>query len=188
MTPESPGIEGLERALERGGGWSVLKMTPAHVEMLTAGRVAGELAGKAKTVVIGGEDLRPELEKAEEQAPGTRVINEYGPTETVVGCSVHEVSEGDEKEERVSIGRPIGGARVYVMDERQRVWDRYKGRVVHRRIGSGEGIRGMRSRRLRGWSLTRTEWRAGRGCTVPEITGGGRRTGSWSAWDEWTGR
>ena len=69
------------------------------------------------------------------------MINEYGPTETVVGCSVHEVSEGDEKEERVSIGRPIGGARVYVMDERQRVWDRYKGRVVHRRIGSGEGIR-----------------------------------------------
>ena len=39
----------------------MLKMTPAHVEMLTAGRVAGELAGKAKTVVIGGEDLRPEL-------------------------------------------------------------------------------------------------------------------------------
>ncbi|TMQ83480.1 non-ribosomal peptide synthetase, partial [Actinomadura soli] len=49
------------------------------------------------------------------------VVNEYGPTETVVGCSVHEVRAGDLSGELsggvVPIGRPIANTRLFVLDE-----------------------------------------------------------------------
>ena len=40
-------------------------------------------------------------------APGTHIFNEYGPTETVVGCSVHELVAGQPLTDPVPIGRPI---------------------------------------------------------------------------------
>jgi non-ribosomal peptide synthase protein (TIGR01720 family) len=51
-----------------------------------------------------------------EKASGARLINEYGPTETVVGSVVHEV-RGDEEGVWVAIGRPIANTRVYILDE-----------------------------------------------------------------------
>ncbi len=30
-----------------------------------------------------------------DRSPGTVIVNEYGPTETVVGCCVYEVGPGD---------------------------------------------------------------------------------------------
>ena len=44
------------------------------------------------------------------------MINEYGPTETVVGCCVHEADEVDFAGESVPIGRPIANTRLYVLD------------------------------------------------------------------------
>ena len=49
-------------------------------------------------------------------APRTRLINEYGPTETVVGCCVHEVSAEDVAAGVVPIGRPIANTELYVLD------------------------------------------------------------------------
>ncbi len=48
-------------------------------------------------------------------APETRFINEYGPTETVVGCSVHEATEV--REGPVPIGQPIANMKLYVLDD-----------------------------------------------------------------------
>jgi acyl-coenzyme A synthetase/AMP-(fatty) acid ligase/acyl carrier protein len=48
------------------------------------------------------------------------VVNEYGPTETVVGCCVFEVRAGQEVGEPVPVGRPIANMRLYVLDERLR--------------------------------------------------------------------
>src|SRR5262249_16659231 len=49
-------------------------------------------------------------------APQVRLFNEYGPTETVVGCMIHEVGEADLHAASVPIGRPIWNTRVYVLD------------------------------------------------------------------------
>jgi non-ribosomal peptide synthetase component F len=67
-------------------------------------------------LVIGGEALYEEQVRWwREQAGAVRLFNEYGPTETVVGCCVAEV------EGVVSIGRPIGNTQLYVLDERMEV-------------------------------------------------------------------
>src|SRR5262249_40896688 len=49
-------------------------------------------------------------------APGTRLINEYGPTETVVGSCVYEVPSGSFPAGPVPIGRPIANTQIYILD------------------------------------------------------------------------
>jgi arthrofactin-type cyclic lipopeptide synthetase C len=65
-----------------------------------------------KTLLIGGDRLRRLPEGGQEYS----VVNNYGPTEaTVVATSgVVEASGG-----AVTIGRPIGNTRIYILDEQQ---------------------------------------------------------------------
>ena len=49
-------------------------------------------------------------------APATKLINEYGPTETVVGCCVYDAAREGSFSGPVPIGRPIANARLYVLD------------------------------------------------------------------------
>lgn len=44
--------------------------------------------------------------------------NLYGPTEATVACSGHEIGDLPAECTRVPIGRPLAGARLYVLDER----------------------------------------------------------------------
>lgn len=114
-------IDHIRAALQSGRRWSLVKLTPAHLELLNAMIPAGELAGLTRFVVLGGEALldrhvAPWLENA----PETRLINEYGPTETVVGCCVFEagspVAASGGVAGSVPIGRPIANTRLYVLD------------------------------------------------------------------------
>jgi amino acid adenylation domain-containing protein/non-ribosomal peptide synthase protein (TIGR01720 family) len=116
---EAEGVDGLPEAIERGEGFSLIKITPAHLSLLNEVVADGELASKTRLLVIGGDALSgARLASWRRHAPQTRLINEYGPTETVVGCCVHEVSDADLADETVPIGRPIANARLYVLDPR----------------------------------------------------------------------
>ena len=109
------GVDLLASALRSESDFSLIKITPAHLEALTELLTAEEVAGKVGCLVIGGEALFNEkLEFWRAHAPDTRIINEYGPTETVVGCCVYEV-DGDSSG-AVPIGRPIENTRLYVLD------------------------------------------------------------------------
>ncbi len=111
------GVEGLAAVLREGNAFGLVKVVPGHLVLLRELLSAGELASAAWRLVVGGEalagaDVRSWLEKA----PGTVIVNEYGPTETVVGCCVFEVTAGQEVPELVPIGAPAAGTRLYVLD------------------------------------------------------------------------
>ncbi|GAB5535917.1 MAG: hypothetical protein Rubg2KO_21660 [Rubricoccaceae bacterium] len=69
-----------------------------------------------KCVIAAGEALPPALAaRHHERLPHASLFNEYGPTEATVWATVHRVPPNVETS-RVPIGRPIPGARVYVLD------------------------------------------------------------------------
>ncbi len=117
LAPEAPGIEGLRQTLSMRNPLSLLKITPAHLDMLGQSLHPDELAQAAQTLVIGGEALhRESLSIWRQHAPRTRLINEYGPTETVVGCCIYEVPQDEELVGVVPIGRPIPNTQIYLLD------------------------------------------------------------------------
>ena len=118
MLAEMPGVEELARALRQSQELGAVKLTPAHLRGLRQEFGAQYHGGKPAVMVIGGEALFAEdVQYWQEQFSETRLINEYGPTETVVGCCVYEV-RGDEAG-AVPIGRPISNTELYVLDGAQ---------------------------------------------------------------------
>ena len=117
LLPEGEGARHLVAALRQGKGRSLLKITPAHLDLLALQLGPAEMAQVAGTVVIGGEQLFAErLRPWRRHAPHARLINEYGPTETVVGCCTYELRPNDPDSGPVPIGRPIANTRLYVLD------------------------------------------------------------------------
>jgi acyl-coenzyme A synthetase/AMP-(fatty) acid ligase/acyl carrier protein len=76
-----------------------------------------EMTSRVSALVVGGENL---LAKAiafwQQNAAGTRIFNEYGPTETVVGCCVYEAQKSEDGVGSVPIGRPIANTQIYILD------------------------------------------------------------------------
>ncbi|MER6564422.1 amino acid adenylation domain-containing protein, partial [Streptomyces sp. NPDC001027] len=117
VSPEG-GVEGLADLLrDGGGGFGLAKVVPAHLPLLAATLTDGQVKDAAVTWVVGGEALPGAVVRAWlERAPESVVVNEYGPTETVVGCAVFEVRAGQEVGEPVPVGRPIANMSLYVLD------------------------------------------------------------------------
>ncbi|NGO44964.1 non-ribosomal peptide synthase/polyketide synthase [Streptomyces ureilyticus] len=93
----------------------LLKITPSHLKLL---ETLPDRTSDARNLVIGGEALDGDLlQRWRERHPDALIVNEYGPTEATVGCVVHEIAPGDQLTPgSVPIGRPLAGARVYVLD------------------------------------------------------------------------
>ncbi|MFC5833511.1 amino acid adenylation domain-containing protein [Nonomuraea insulae] len=119
LLPPDPHLEHLAGLLLRPGDFSLLKITPGHVDVLREVLATDEPLTSVRTYVVGADELRAETAIAWRQiAPHARIINEYGPTETVVGCSVYPIGADLDPSAPVSIGRPIANTRMYVLDER----------------------------------------------------------------------
>ncbi|HEY0737078.1 MAG TPA: amino acid adenylation domain-containing protein, partial [Herpetosiphonaceae bacterium] len=117
LLPEDQGLDNLGAALAPDAALSLVKLTPAHVDLLNTMLPANTLAGRANALIIGGEALRAETVDAWRAfAPDTRLINEYGPTETVVGCCVYEVPPTGDVDSVIPIGRPIANTQLYILD------------------------------------------------------------------------
>ena len=74
----------------------------------------------ARLVLAGGEAMRPDAARAWAAAPGgARLLNVYGPTETVVSCAAFEVGAGfaHGDDARVPLGAPMPGRHAYVLDD-----------------------------------------------------------------------
>jgi amino acid adenylation domain-containing protein len=112
------GAEGLAELVRSSPEFGLAKVVPAHLPLLGEMLAEKESASAARTWVVGGEALQGEVVREWlARAPQAVVVNEYGPTETVVGCSVFEARAGQEFADSVPIGRPVANTRLYVLDE-----------------------------------------------------------------------
>ena len=117
LLPEAWGLEALATGLRRRSNFSLVKITPAQLELLSHQLAADELSERTHAFIIGGENLAAEQVNIwRDRAPHTQLVNEYGPTETVVGCCVHTVQPGDSRSGSIPIGRPIINTQLYILD------------------------------------------------------------------------
>jgi amino acid adenylation domain-containing protein len=123
LIPEPDEITALTEALCSGDGFSLVKITPAHLDLLTSSLLREQGRGHsrrlitARALIVGGEALSASsLTFWRDYAPGTKIINEYGPTETVVGSCVYEVTTETLRYGTVPIGRPIANTEIYLLD------------------------------------------------------------------------
>jgi amino acid adenylation domain-containing protein len=92
-----------------------LKATPSQLELFV--RLAAT-PRPLRTVVVGGEAFRrPVAQRVSDScSPGVRIFNEYGPTEAVVGCMIHEWSPDDDRGVDVPIGHACPGSELRILD------------------------------------------------------------------------
>ncbi|MET4731307.1 amino acid adenylation domain-containing protein, partial [Lysobacter enzymogenes] len=105
-----------------GHDW-LFKLTPAHLDGLYANYPAHSGPSERRhCLVIGGEQLTTATvaKWQRDRLPNAEYVNEYGPTETVVGCSIYTVRTPADLARcghAVAIGRPIQNTRLYVLNE-----------------------------------------------------------------------
>jgi amino acid adenylation domain-containing protein len=117
LLPEDQAIEALGTALAEQADFSAVKITPAHLDLINQTLPPAVAPGSTRALIIGGEALYGHsLSFWRENAPQTRIINEYGPTETVVGCCVYELGPDDSLTGAIPIGRPIADTQIYLLD------------------------------------------------------------------------
>jgi amino acid adenylation domain-containing protein len=118
LLPTEHGVEALSTAFRAYKNFSLVKITPAHLALLSQQPDLPQYAASSRLFVIGGEQLLAEqLAFWQELAPETQFVNEYGPTETVVGCCVYQVPAVQRGSGPVPIGRPIANTQLYVLDQ-----------------------------------------------------------------------
>ncbi len=128
----------------------LLKLTPAHLK----GLLAFDRDAKTRVAhcfVIGGEQLTTQLlqEWQTKLSSGTVLVNEYGPTETVVGCCIYTIISDDLRNldtsrPAVLIGKPIANTELLILDtERNLVPIGVPGELY---IGGAGVARGYRNR------------------------------------------
>lgn len=119
LLPEDHDLEALTHFIRTQEDLSLVKITPTHLKALNQLLTADRIVNRVNTLVIGGEALYENaLEIWRTHAPHTRLINEYGPTEAVVGCCTYEVPNEQRLDEAspIPIGKPIANAYIYLLD------------------------------------------------------------------------
>lgn len=116
LLPPDEGLGNLADLLTEPADFSLLKITPGHLDVLRR-MVQPDSVHSVRTFVVGADEVRTETALGwRKAAPRARIINEYGPTETVVGCSTYVLPDEVDPELPLPIGRPIANIRMYVLD------------------------------------------------------------------------
>ncbi len=97
---------------------SVMDVPTAYWHELTTSLAdaGGRLPAGLRLMVIGGEKAHTAVyEKWRSIAPGSRLINSYGPTEATCIVTAWEAT-GERLDRDVPLGRPIANTRTYILD------------------------------------------------------------------------
>lgn len=118
LIQDSTTIESLSVAIRKNSNFSLIKTTPAQLLLLSQQLSRSEASGRTNAFIIGGENLLAEtLTFWQTAAPETMLVNEYGPTETVVGCCIYKVPQDEPQSGSIPIGRPIANTQLYVLNQ-----------------------------------------------------------------------
>ena len=115
VLPERQEVDSLAFQIKKAP--SLVKITPLFFDLLGQSMRSGAVPSVPGAFVVGGEQLLPATVRMwRDIDPSIRIINEYGPTETVVGCCTFEIPIPITELHTVPIGRPIANTRVYILD------------------------------------------------------------------------
>jgi len=116
LMPNGDELQALNSLNRSPYQFSFIKITPAHLEILNSLQETDKFSNTSLThaLVLGGEALQASSVNSWLSSGQVSIVNEYGPTETVVGCCVFETK--DSVNGLVPIGKPIEGMRMYVLD------------------------------------------------------------------------
>lgn len=95
-----------------------VKIAPSHLDALQQATPPASLA-PARWLMVGGEGSRSSWARnMTTLRDGCSIYNHYGPTEATVGVLVHQLGVNPAADQAVttSLGRPLTGARLYVLD------------------------------------------------------------------------
>jgi len=116
MVPDGGELEQLVHHLAKPSPYSAVRFTPAHLEALP-GLAPDDAVWDMKRLIVGGEALYGDrLAYWRKAIPNAVLVNEYGPSETTVGCCIHECAMGEVPDGPIPIGSAIADMRLYVIE------------------------------------------------------------------------
>jgi natural product biosynthesis luciferase-like monooxygenase protein len=95
-----------------------LQCTPSLARMLTLEPQTREGLRSLQKLMIGGEAFPSDLATTLRGMVKGEILNMYGPTETTIWSTTHEV---DEVTGEVPIGTPIANTQIYLLDDQQKL-------------------------------------------------------------------
>ncbi|NMO19519.1 non-ribosomal peptide synthetase, partial [Pyxidicoccus fallax] len=114
MPPQPPSLEELEQVL-RDTRVTTLWLTAGLFTQVVESRLSA--LRSVKQVLAGGDVVPPAHARRVLGELGIPLTNGYGPTETTVFAVCFRMTDPAQAGASVPIGRPIGGTRLYVLDE-----------------------------------------------------------------------
>ncbi|MFW5428137.1 non-ribosomal peptide synthetase/type I polyketide synthase [Bacillus pumilus] len=114
----------------------VMKLTPSHLQFI---KHLSFPDSQMKCFILGGEQLETSLAKSIQQSfpQPIEIVNEYGPTETVVGCMIHRYDQDFDQDVYVPIGKPAQHTDILLFDRHMNLMP--EGTVGELYIG-GKGV------------------------------------------------
>ncbi|WP_369546632.1 amino acid adenylation domain-containing protein [Bacillus velezensis] len=106
----------LLSSIVRDSRVNIIKLTPAHLQLLNEMDIPHEC--RIRKLIVGGDNLSVRLARSisgrfQDQI---EIFNEYGPTETVVGCMIYSFDPQKDRRESVPIGTAAANMNIYVLD------------------------------------------------------------------------
>lgn len=120
LVPDDSGTEANDSFADlcKHHGVTLLQSTPSFLAAVVTEPVALAMLSGARAVLVGGEAFPPGLAgRLAAALPATRLFNMYGPTETTIWSTVHEIDTATEPQSgAIPIGTPIANTEVMILD------------------------------------------------------------------------
>ncbi|WP_141554442.1 non-ribosomal peptide synthetase, partial [Xenorhabdus kozodoii] len=96
---------------------TLVNVTPTHFAAIGQALRLEKRTCPARCFIVGGEVLPQSVVALwRDLSPDSRIINEYGPTETVVGCLTFDTHHQASSVDNIPIGKPIANSQIYILD------------------------------------------------------------------------